>query len=170
LARLTSNKMKGLFDKNKERGFTLIIASFVLTVGIVGAYMAISGPIHYTKDSMSKITAAYLAQEGVEIVRNIRDTNWLQTPGNWNNGLMSCSSGCEAEYNNSSLIPLPGNPRNLTKKDFYSYDPAGTETIFSREIVITNCPLDTCLQITSTVYWGGKSITIAENLYNWYEP
>jgi prepilin-type N-terminal cleavage/methylation domain-containing protein len=163
-----------LSQQNLVRGFTIIelmVAAFVLTVGIAGAYVAISGPIHYTRDSMNKITAAYLAQEGVEIVRNIRDENWI-LKNTWDTGL-ACSSGCEAEYNSLSLSSiLPGGLRNLRKNDFYNYS-AGANTIFKREINITkpntsDCPSLTCLQVKAIVSWTGGSITVAENLYNWY--
>jgi len=83
---------KKLKIKNKEKesltGFTileLIVAIFVMTVGVLGAYAVVQQIIVYNSISSSRLTAAYLAQEGIELVRNIRDTNWLTVPSvAWN--------------------------------------------------------------------------------------
>jgi len=43
--------------------------------------------ISYINVSTLRITASYLAQEGIEIVKNIRDTNCLERASSWNYGL-----------------------------------------------------------------------------------
>ena len=63
-----------------NKGFTiieLIISIFILSVGLVGVFNALSVVTVLTAGSADRVTATYLAQEGMEIVRNIRDTNWL---------------------------------------------------------------------------------------------
>ncbi len=63
-----------------NKSFTLIeviIAIFILTMGTVGAFSLIQRTIAFTSISSSRLTAAYLAQEGMEIARNIRDSNYL---------------------------------------------------------------------------------------------
>jgi len=62
-------------------GFTIIevmMAVTVLSIGIMGAIAAINYNISITSNSINRIIAANLAQDGIELVRNIRDTNWLQ--------------------------------------------------------------------------------------------
>ena len=61
-------------------GFTiieLIISISILSVAIVGIFSAFSIITILTSDSADRLTGTYLAQEGMEIVRNIRDNNWL---------------------------------------------------------------------------------------------
>jgi prepilin-type N-terminal cleavage/methylation domain-containing protein len=65
---------------NSERGFTvieMIIAIFILSVAIIGVFSALSVTVVLTANASDRLTGAYLAQEGIEIVRNIRDNNWL---------------------------------------------------------------------------------------------
>lgn len=72
-------------------GFTLIeiiVAIFVITVGAGGAFNLIQKTISFTSISSSQLTAAYLTQEGIETVRNTRDSNWLAR-ADWDQGLSS---------------------------------------------------------------------------------
>ena len=73
-------------------GFTLIetlVAITILTLGIVGPLELAYKSISYTKLSQNKITASYLAQEGMELVRYIRDTNKINS-NPWLQGLANC--------------------------------------------------------------------------------
>jgi len=67
--------------KFKNRGFTLIevvIAVSILTIGVLAAFNVVQNITIYSKLTSSRLTATYLAQEGIELVRNQRDTNWLE--------------------------------------------------------------------------------------------
>jgi prepilin-type N-terminal cleavage/methylation domain-containing protein len=73
----------------KSGGFSLLevlIAIFVLVIGVVGTYTAFGGMLASSSTTKQKLTAAYLAQEGIEIVRNVRDTNWLQNESGGTDG------------------------------------------------------------------------------------
>ncbi len=66
------------------KGFTLtevMIAIMVLTVAIVSATNLLVGLIGTNQNNLTTLQAYYLAQEGLEAVRNIRDTNWLHNRG-----------------------------------------------------------------------------------------
>lgn len=74
-----------------SRGFTileLLAAILVIAIGVLSAYTVTQQIIAYTFSSASRLTGAYLAKEGIEIIRNIRDTNWLEGEA-WDNGLSS---------------------------------------------------------------------------------
>lgn len=63
-----------------QGGFTLtevMIGIMILTVAIVSATNLLVGLIQSNKNNLTTLQAYYLAQEGIEAVRNIRDTNWL---------------------------------------------------------------------------------------------
>ena len=74
---------------NKQSSFTLIevlIAVFLITVAIGGTFILMQRVVEYSAVSFSRLQAVYLAQEGIEQVRNQRDSNWLA--GNpWNQGI-----------------------------------------------------------------------------------
>lgn len=168
---------------NNNKSFTLIevlIAVFLLTVGAVGAVHAITRVVAVIEISSSQLMASYLAQEGIELVRNIRDTNWLEarTPTNsWDEGLTGCSGGCIADYKHSygpnQLDPaLPGYNNqflNIEAEGFYSYS-TGASTRFQRRITIVK-PTADILRVTVWVGWTEKgrsySVTAQEDLYHW---
>lgn len=164
-----------IFQSNK-RGFTLLealTATFVLSLGVVGVFIVINQTAAFAQVTSSRFVAIYLAQEGVEIVKNIRDTNLLKIHKgeegvNWDSGLTGCATGCEADYNDSDLA---SNDRYL-KIDggFYSYD-SGNTTPFKREITIT--PDSDILKISVEVSWQERGRThrvlAQENLYKWWQ-
>lgn len=166
--------------KMSNRGFTLlevIIAVFLIIVGISGAFLLITKTLGQMAASSSQLVAAYLTQEGIEIVRNIRDTNWLEQidhTNDWNEGLTGCSAGCTADYTytaseDPNLLAIPAdNFLNIDGNGFYSYS-AGTADKFKRKITIDTST--DILEVKVEVTWEekGKSYQYfaQENLYNW---
>lgn len=171
-----------------KKGFTVIeviVAIFLITAGIVGVLSLITQTISSVSISRDKLIAAYLAQEGIEIVRNIRDGNWLEQRNNltlpWDDGIAPClpanrpcSAEFEADYDDQNLSSYTGNPLNLENppSNMYGYG-SGTPTKFRRKITIT-APAETyILQVSVLVEWEEKgkpySVEAQENLYNWHE-
>ena len=57
-----------------SKSFTLIevlVATFVITLGVAGGLVVVSQTTAFTQITSSRLTATYLAQEGIEIVKNI---------------------------------------------------------------------------------------------------
>ena len=185
---------------NSNKGFTLIelvIAIFILVVAIIGVYNAFSTIVIMTTDSSSRFTAAYLAQDGMEIIRNIRDNNWVKnttTKTDWKTGLTGCEAGCEADYKTGTsqeITPLRGylgggNYLKINNDDgFYSYDEPTegyTTTKFKRKITITPNADPDVLNVSVLVTWNekgeegcdvskgiGNCIEVEEKLYDWYQ-
>lgn len=81
-----------LHQLNKEnKAFTLLetlIALAVVSIGIMGAFTLSLANLKTANDNYHRILAANLAREGVELVRNIRDSNWLKIDNN-----VDCDSG-----------------------------------------------------------------------------
>jgi type II secretory pathway pseudopilin PulG len=161
---------------DNENAFTLmeaIVAIFVITTGLVGVLSLVSQTIAASTFSKDKLIAAYLAQEGIEIVRNIRDTNWLQSL-DWDNGL--AFGIYEADYDSQSLSGFSGNPLNLESlTNYYGYG-SGNATKFTRKITISKVdPADTSpyyrKNVKVEVFWQEKGtphkVEAQENLYNW---
>ncbi|MDO8436188.1 MAG: hypothetical protein Q7S82_02270 [bacterium] len=159
-----------------QSAFTLIevvIATFILVTGIMGAFAVIQQVTAYVSTSSDRLIAAYLTQEGIEIVRNIRDGNWLKN-FDWKTGLTGCEAplGCEADYNDRSLTSYGGRYLKLNDR-FYNYN-SGADTKFKRKIIVTPA-IDPdgadILKVVVSVEWKEKGsfklFSAQENLYNW---
>jgi hypothetical protein len=154
---------------HKESGFTileLIIAILVMIIGITGVHAMASWIVSYTTLSGSKLTAAYLSQEGIEITRNIRDKNWIDGQ-DW---LVGLSTGeYEADYDDTSLSSYQGNTLKIDN-GFYKYGSSGVNTKFRRKITLDTSNPE-FLNVKVDVLWEqkGKEYTVSaqENLYNW---
>lgn len=87
-------------------GYTLIelvTAIGVFTIGVLASLGLAVSNYNDSQDNLDRITAVNLAREGIELVKNIRDTNWLKVDSNdsancggttctWNYGLESANS------------------------------------------------------------------------------
>lgn len=90
---------KSLFkNKNSQRGFTIIevfVGITILLIGIVGPMVLVNRNMQAARFSRDQITAYYLAQEAIEVVRQVRDTNMLSSNSNWLARFpANCSNGC----------------------------------------------------------------------------
>lgn len=77
---MSRKALKSQFASSNQGGFTLtevMIGMMILTVAIVAATQILIGLIGFNQNNVNSLKAHYLAMEGIEIVRNIRDTNWL---------------------------------------------------------------------------------------------
>ncbi len=164
LKKRCSNGVEQLGRKNGA-GFTLIeiiIAIFILSFAIVGIFTAFSIVLILTSDAVDRLTATYLTQEGIEIVRNIRDTNWLNMDLHpdlgytWDRELTGCDisgnplGGCRADYKtgtgDTGEFPIylwAGTDVDYlyinNENGFYDYNKTNlsTATKFKRRIIIT---------------------------------
>lgn len=185
----------------KQKGFTIVemvIAVFLLAIAIIGIYSAFSTIFILTSNISDRFTAVYLAQEGVEIVRNIRDNNWidkyLTESGEWTDGLLGCQNGCEADYTTGTTgsiwpslstwpVSLGGNELKIDSYGFYNYT-SGLPTKFKRKITINQVDesgnaSDYILKVEVQVFWKEKPnilnsvgspgyVTVEEYFYNWF--
>lgn len=159
------------FQRKIEKGFTLletILAIFVLLIMVIGVYFLFARLILLSSFPVFKLTAAYLAQEGIEIVRNIRDSNWLKGEP-FNRGIPQ--GEWEADYQTQELQDdYDGDFLRLNPEGFYNYL-IGKPTKFQRKISILYNGTSS-LDVIVTVYWKerGKdfSFTAKARLFNWF--
>jgi Tfp pilus assembly protein PilV len=74
---------KIILTKNRKDGFTLLgtlIAAFIAVVVITALMMMISQVYRSGRTSKNQFIATNLTKEGIELVRNMRDNNWLHYP------------------------------------------------------------------------------------------
>lgn len=59
----------------------VLLSVFVLSVGLMTIVAVISGSLRYSYETRDNIIATGLAQEGIELVRNVRDNNLITSDG-----------------------------------------------------------------------------------------
>lgn len=154
-----------------ELGFTLIetiVATGVIVTALVSSLALINSSLVLASNFQDRLIASNLAAEGIEVVRNMRDNNWLQNLA-WNNGLSD--GDYNIAYNSLSLTSYSDTPLKLDSSNgVYDYSAGSDQTIFKRRISITN--LSTFeMKIVSTVSWQRRnqsySILVEDHLFNW---
>lgn len=176
----------------KQRGFTiveLIITIFILSSSVLGIFSAFLAVIILTHNISDRFMAAYLAQEGVEIIRNMRDNNWISSQPDWRQGFDVCQDGCEADYTTGTGVPgakpltfwvggsSGGNYLKISGNGFYNYS-AGSDTKFKRKITVIFLN-ENIIKVSVLATWREKAsllnpaavsglIEAEETLYNWY--
>ena len=149
-----SNFSKLYYRRNTNAGFTFIevIAAVTITGLVVASVFAIvqsSTADHIL--AASRLQAAYLAQEGIEDVRNRRDSYWVDGE-NWPNILGSLDGFYLAE-------------------DFFGKFNRVVEA--SRETDLTLPVPEEIIVVSVTVSWedgrGSHDIVAKTKLYDWYK-
>lgn len=136
-----------------NKGFTiieLVISIFILSIAIVGIFTALWIVTILTSDSVDRLTSTYLVQEGMEIVRNIRDNNWLNIRNcqedeeceyTWVDGL-GFDTPYQTDYKNATMQGYTGQYLNDDANGFISYQSCAAgrtscATKFKRKIIIS---------------------------------
>ena len=163
----------------KNKGFSLIeviTAIFILTVGVGGAFSLIYQTLSAVYIVRSELMASFLAQEGVEIVKNLRDNAWLEsraaTSTNWLPHLSEVGGDYRIDYLTQDLNTTYNSTyMKIDSNGFIGYS-GDTTTNFTRSVSLTNVSTTT-LGVLVTVEWqtGGRShsLEVIENITNWYE-
>ena len=84
----------------------LIVALGVITTGVIGTVTLTTSSLASSTDTMNRVTATYLASEGIEAVRLIRDNNWLTgCPDPDANDCVNWDTGLESVAGLTTAIP-----------------------------------------------------------------
>lgn len=173
------------FHKLTTRGFTLIetmVAITILTIAIAGPMFTANRAIVAAQISRDQLIASYLAQEGIEYVRAMRDDKYLEAYPNtnnaWNdflNAVNDCigltNNMCTLDPSENELKKCSGSCNSLYLSDSgYTQTQNGTKTQFTRSIQITDVT-DKDKRIVSTALWSFHgiqySVTVSDHLTPW---
>lgn len=180
----------------KEKGFTLIemlVSVSVLMIAMLGPLTIASRGISTSIFARDQITAYYLAQEGIEFVRYVRDNNRIETingnPTSWLEGLENCpinGSGqdqlCKIDMyqffsGSSGIVTSCGSTcpiMRVTPAGYYTYVSSGNpQSRFTRTIKLESIPgvsTSKAVRVRSTVSWQtgftSKTFDITEDIFN----
>lgn len=158
----------------KYRGFSfmeVMLAVFILEVGLVAVVQLLSKNTGQLIDSRNQVIAGLLAQEGVELVRNIRDANWKDADPTTNSFdgicILPCSvSNARIDY---TYVPYLGtnmpsgdisdktfNGLYLNSDGFYTHSAGGSPSPFYRRITLVSNGTE-AIGVTSMVIWGNNN-------------
>ena len=170
--------IKYALSKNPAKlltGFTLletIISVAILAAMVVGSLTLISKSMQSAFISQNRLIASYLAQEGIELVRNVRDSNWedddYPVSVDWDDDLPDCEN-CEMDYT-TNVLADGGDPfLKLDSDNFYNYS-LGADTIFRRRISLKTI-FDRQKQVIVEIIWqyqgSDHNLAVTAFLYNW---
>ena len=154
---------------NKEGGFTLIetlVSLVILTMAIIPVLYLSNSAVNVAFSIRDDSVAAGLAQEGVEVVRAIRDTNWFSGQA-FDTGL--ADGTYRLEWNSTSLLAAGSNPPLNINNGLYTYS-GGTPSAFSRSITITKVNAGE-LKVVSQVTWqsrtAARTVSAEDHLFDW---
>lgn len=158
-----------------KRGFSLveiITVLFIVSLALVGILSLLIQNIQSQGYNKSNLIAYQLAQEGVELIRKVRDSNWRGA--NQPLILILPSGQYYMDYTNSAPhIHIPSLSSELILKQdtngFYYHGAGGSSSGFSRLITLQTTP--TFVQVTVRVTWLDRNRNYAYDLetilYNW---
>ena len=145
--------------KYKNKGFSLIealVAITVLVFGIIGPLTLAQMSLRSFPQIRDRITAEYLAAEGMEVIKNIRDEALIKDPGSGFPNFTPCqgAQGCYVDATQPDYFEFVGGswklkngtltvcPVSCPKIKYYaangSYNySSGVDQVFTRRIFIT---------------------------------
>lgn len=165
----------------KNFGFTVIevlAVISILVIGLLGVSSLVVQNIQAQSINRNYLTASMLAQEGLDLVRNARDTNWLQQD-DWlgqSSGIDIVGDGTYAIAYDGDIFFTPSsiNGARLLRNAQGYYDhnfiaAVGQQTKFYRLITVVNNV--SSLNVESHVQWTerGRTHDYKANtiLYDW---
>jgi len=171
--------------KANQKGFTLVeslVAISILVTAVVGIMSAVQSGLSSYIFSKDQITAFYLAQEGFEQLRNMRDENrlndrhWLSDIAEITSDPCYFGEACivsPIEMTVATNCASPGSCPKLRQSadlGFFGYNASWPLTIFQREIELTSINSEE-ISVLITVYWSkgiiNREFKVRENILNW---
>lgn len=159
-------------------GFTLLetlVAVAVLLMALLGPFTIAQQSLRSAYYARDQVTAYYLAQEGIEFMRAMRDENYL-AGNDWLTGITACAdSPCTVDMQNFSFAVCPNGacPALLISSAGGLFNQtSGTQSKFTRRVTLTPVPgMPSEMIISVTISWVSSGIprafSLQERIFNW---
>lgn len=149
----------------KFKAFTLVevvIAITVISVTLIAVYGLIISVMNAHQRNVHNLQASYLAAEGLETFRFMRDSNWI---GNY-----SWDTGFQLGTDTSKTFYL----NEIETSPYWEFGTDGAvDDTYSREFLVEKTDTDKTIQVTCTVSWDergiAKTYSLSTYLSNWHE-
>ncbi|MFH1427722.1 MAG: hypothetical protein ABIG60_04330 [Patescibacteria group bacterium] len=168
-------KLYNIFIQKEGFGILeVVVSAGIIAIGMVGILSLViqSNQVYYI--NKSRFTAVMLAQEGIELTRNVRDSNW-KAGSAWDNGIPA-SFIIDGNFSPSAVAGISNARLYTDANKKYTHTVVGNSpTIFYRLLTTTSpasCPdADDCMKVISQVQWQERGKThnyqIETYLYDW---
>ncbi len=166
-------------QNNHNLGFSLIeiiAVIFIISIGLIGVLSLVTQNIQVKNFNEDVLVASQLAQEGLELTRNIRDENWVEVEWFGNGLVIEGGSNTITIYFDgvdvsiTSVTDINSELAKLKKDNGFYIHGEGEETIFSRVIEINNTDINS-FTVSSIVQWSSRGKTHQYQadtiLYDW---
>lgn len=158
--------------KNKLSGQMVVeavIAIFIIITAVLAFLALLSRATALNRVINDRYTAVYLAAEGIEVVKNIIDGNYMQARP-WNSGV-STDGDYEAVFDSKNLSIFQNHPLKFDRTTgIYDYNIASVDSPFKRKITIDNISVSE-IRVNSTVQWrtGGVNyeVNLEDHFFDW---
>jgi len=175
---------------NRKKGFSLVemlVAVFIFSISVITVMAVLSRGLTGTENAKNKMIATFLAQEGVEYFRNVRDAYVISDPTNgWNDFLTKlttdgCAGVCKFDdtgifsagvMKDLAVASCVGTECDLFYNETtgkYGYE-GGNKSGFSRKMTVKVID-PSRMYVLSVVTWnqggGSSTVSFSENLFNW---
>ena len=155
-----------------SRGFTLIetlVALVLITIATGPVLILATSSVNIASRIEHNLIASNLAQEGVEAIRNIRDTNWASETA-FDDNLPVGTWRVQWDTVGGGLMTVGSNPVLKKNNGLYSYS-TGTDTPFRRTIDISK-PNSGKLIVISSITWTergniNRTVSAESHLFDW---
>ena len=163
---------------NHKVGFSIVeimAVVFIVSVGMIGMMTLVNQTIRAQRLNRHTLVAYQLAQEGVELVRLIRDDNWLAEERDNFLSVLPYGNYCldieNINLNTSSPSPCP---LYLNENNLYIHESENNSfTPYSRLVTIGALEGDYSVLVQVKITWqddGGRNISFLTEtkLFDWY--
>jgi prepilin-type N-terminal cleavage/methylation domain-containing protein len=171
-----------IFKRVKSKaGFSLIeilAVLFVVSMALLGVVSLIVQNVKVQTLNRNNLIASSLAQEGIELIRQTRDSNWRSGGATLYDRNLADGSYIIDYLQDKPVNSIVNTKLYLNSDGFYVHDILGDPTLklttFSRQIVITkkmDASLISFLQVRSIVSWVDRNkprrYELQTLLYDW---
>ncbi len=173
--------------RTSSKGFSLLellIVMFIISVGFTAVFSLLTKSIVVGFQVENELVAISLAAEAIEVIINIRNSNWLEDPpcayDDFNGDCVSDTFPIINTNVTSTSIAISDTSdtlylENIAGNQFYTHNATGTQpTIFSRRVEMSRA-VDaggvSYIEVKSIVGWTQfglpKQVELIDHLYDW---